>query len=350
MSKEQKNSDRAKSLFQFGLRPRLLAISALGMITVLTVSAISLRTIGTLGHDVELAARLSTMLRNQGDADMMHDALRGDVLLAMLAESPEDFEPVLADLDAHTAKFQESFSANEAIAEEPKIAAALTKAKPDVEAYISKAKELIVLAQEDREAAKAAMPSFYESFGELEGGMEAIADILERHAEAAGAMAEHDISTARTTLFTLITVGAVVLALAGLFIARSITRPINKVIALGQHFAEGDFRGRLEPIGGGEFEQLRAALNRMGDDLSDLITRVSRSAGEVASAATEIAASSEQMAAGMERQQRQTGQVSAAVEEMASSVTEVASKAAEASAKAGGAGEQAAAGGEVVAR
>ena len=349
MTTSQKQS-RSLAFVRFGLRPRLLTISALGMIAVFTVTLVSLRGIGSLGEDVATASHFATVLRQQGDADMMHDAIRGDVLLGLIAQTPEEFATVLEDMRAHSANFRESFAANVQMVREPDIAAILADTEPDIDSYIEEADRIIALAQDNLDDAKAEMPSFYQAFSALEEGMEALSDILQRHAEAASAESDHDIAAARSSLFLLIVGAAILLGALGMLIARSITLPIGKVIAQAQQFAQGDFRGRLDPIGGGEFEQLRSALNTMGNDLADLITRVATSAGEVASAATEIAASSEEMAAGMERQQRQTGQVSAAVEEMAASVTEVASKAAGASEKAAGAGEQAATGGEVVAR
>ncbi|MGO8411490.1 methyl-accepting chemotaxis protein, partial [Rhizobium ruizarguesonis] len=59
-------------------------------------------------------ARSAQILRNHMQADMMHDAMRADVLASMLASNPaEGIDPaaVKADLVEHDASFREMINA-----------------------------------------------------------------------------------------------------------------------------------------------------------------------------------------------------------------------------------------------
>ena len=55
-------------------------------------------------------------LRNHLEGDMMHDALRSDVLAALLAETPEDTRGAQADLREHAEHFREVLASNRQLA------------------------------------------------------------------------------------------------------------------------------------------------------------------------------------------------------------------------------------------
>jgi methyl-accepting chemotaxis protein len=148
-----------------------------------------------------------------------------------------------------------------------------------------------------------------------------------------------------------ITGGAFVIGtLLSIFTARSITRPINELIARLKDIAEGegDLTRRVDENRADELGTLGKWFNQFVSRVQSIIRDVADSTRQVAAASTEIAASAEEMAAGLKNQEEQTTQVSAAVEEMAQSVTEVAKKGADAAKAAQEAGNDATQGGSVV--
>jgi PAS domain S-box-containing protein len=109
-------------------------------------------------------------------------------------------------------------------------------------------------------------------------------------------------------------------------------RSLNDFLRLVSIVSEGDLTGRGDNTEG-PLSAFSAALNRMLDNFSAMLTRVKQIGLSVTSSATEILAASEQIAAGAQRQADEITNTSSAVEEMAASMSQV-SRNAEASAEA----------------
>jgi methyl-accepting chemotaxis protein WspA len=71
---------------------------------------------------------------------------------------------------------------------------------------------------------------------------------------------------------------------------RTVTRPLHRLGAALERMRQGDFTGRLEVQRHDEFGILSNGLNRLADDLSQLVGQVQRSGIQVNTTATEIAA------------------------------------------------------------
>jgi methyl-accepting chemotaxis protein len=135
------------------------------------------------------------------------------------------------------------------------------------------------------------------------------------------------------------------------WLVRSVTSSLSRVLPALQAIASGNLQLRpLEIKASDELGELARATDSMASSLRTLIADICGTTREVAAAATEIAASSEQMAAGMNKQEEQATQVSAAIEEMSASVTEVAQKSAQASEAARASQSDADEGGSVVSK
>ena len=112
-------------------------------------------------------------------------------------------------------------------------------------------------------------------------------------------------------ILCIILIAVVLAAVTGSYMAKSITKPLQKMVAACKAFAEGDFRDQQQLIDRqDEIGQLGAALNMMGTKLRQLLKQVNESAEQVAAASEELTASAEQS--------------SLAVEQVASSINGVA--------------------------
>ena len=154
--------------------------------------------------------------------------------------------------------------------------------------------------------------------------------------------------TLRNSLLISAFVVAGIAGAFGLVFARSLVKPVLRLVESMRTLASGDFTHRADAGRADEIGQLAESVNSMAETIGQMIRDVSSAAHDVASASTEIAASSEQMSSGLSEQESQTTQVSAAVLELSASVREVAGKASEASEAASQAGELATQGGSVV--
>jgi methyl-accepting chemotaxis protein len=145
-------------------------------------------------------------------------------------------------------------------------------------------------------------------------------------------------STTETTMLGLGIAGVVIGLGVGIFIARSITGAIAKMVAMIQEIAANNLTvDDLEIASQDEIGQAGTALNKMKNNLKEIIQSIASTAEHVASASEEISSSASQQAQGAETQKDQSAQVATAMQEMSSTVLQVSensNKASEASRKA----------------
>jgi methyl-accepting chemotaxis protein len=137
---------------------------------------------GFLSGSMADSARIAEVMRNHMQSDMMHDALRSDVLAAMLAAQTGEtdaMEGIRSDLVEHSAIFREAVEQNNGLATDPGTISALHEVSEPLQQYIASAERIVALAASDPAAAHAALPAFKASFVELEGRMEAISEQIE---------------------------------------------------------------------------------------------------------------------------------------------------------------------------
>ncbi|MDP1618097.1 methyl-accepting chemotaxis protein [Phenylobacterium sp.] len=188
------------------------------------------------------SSRSAEILRNHMQADMMHDALRADVLSAILAGDPSagvDLDSVSAETAEHVGSFKQAMAANRSLASDGRIRESLDAVEQPLEAYILSAQQIVALAAQDPEAARAALGSFKQSFTDLEGRMEAVSDDIETSAAEEKARADQGARLSRTLM-----IGALVFSLLfslGLIAASLgiIVRPIRTLASEMRALASG---------------------------------------------------------------------------------------------------------------
>ena len=198
------------------------------------------------------------VLRNHMEADMMHDALRADVLSSQLADdsgSGIHSADVRKDLDEHTKLFRQAIAANDALATDPASRAALAEVKAPLDTYIVSAGRMVDMAAADRAQAVAAMPGFMKQFTALEGAMSGASDKIEAASNAATARAQK-VALFSRTLMTIAVLAGIVFATILIMMSRAaIVRPVLQLagdmrrLASGQNDITVSGAGRADEIG-----------------------------------------------------------------------------------------------------
>ena len=100
----------------------------------------------------------------------------------------------------------------------------------------------------------------------------------------------------RLALFGLTPIVLILMAspIVGRFQSAAITAPLNQVVATLERMRRGDFTERLALNRRDEFGVLGNGLNRLADDLSELVGQVQRSGIQVNTTATQISATAKQ--------------------------------------------------------
>ncbi|MBN8605417.1 MAG: HAMP domain-containing protein [Caulobacterales bacterium] len=185
----------------------------------------------------------ANLLRSHLTADMMHDAIRSDVLAAITAQNPAsgiDMAEVRADFTAHLEEFRAMIAQEARLAQTEEERAAIAAVADPLNAYINSAEEMVVLAEQSPQAALAELPGFFEQFRSLEGAMEEVTEVISVSAEQAKLQTERDSGLAVwLTIAALVFAAGAVAALA-YGARRHLVRPLLNLTALMERLAKGD--------------------------------------------------------------------------------------------------------------
>ena len=172
------NSQRARRNLLGGVRNKLLLFSIAGILPTIGVALAGYYTVGRLNQRTTAILVATSALRNHWEGDMMHDALRGDVLAALVAETEQDRSRERADIIADAKRLRDAMARNRVTALDPEIRNALDNLCPSLEAYIQEAETTEKLAESDRPRALQLLPHFENSFEMLGRRQALVSDVM----------------------------------------------------------------------------------------------------------------------------------------------------------------------------
>jgi methyl-accepting chemotaxis protein len=329
-------------------RPLGVKLAALVAAGALALAVFAVVTVQALQGTGERAAILLTTTHVTGkalEADMMHDAVRGDVLAALLSATPAEYGTATDDLAAHSQNFRDILDGIVADDLSPEVTGAVEAVRPDVEAYLTSADQIVALAGQDRTAAQAAYPQFGEVFSALEESLPSVGAADGEDAIAAEQQTTAQRATAITLSLIVAAAGVLVLALLGWVITRSVVRPLKKVGAVIDALADGDLRATTDIASKDEVGRMAAALETSMGTMRTVMAAIGDSSTTLASATEQLSASAQDMARLADESSAQSGvvataagqvsenvqTVSAGSEQMGASIREIAQNASEVS-------------------
>ena len=230
-----------------------------------------------LGETLTRTQVSAHVLRNHLQSDMMHDAIRGDVLRILLASDAElgiSLSEASEELRAHAASFTAMVAENESLARNPKIIELLGQLRPALDAYLQAGEQLAASAQDDPVAARTRLASFQDKFRELETLMGDASDVIQASAEHDVASAEQEAVFTRMLLLLATLLATATTVLGGWMARKHFVKPLTDLTSAMRRLAEGDahvvapHRERSDEIGQmahaleqfREAAQVRAAL------------------------------------------------------------------------------------------
>jgi methyl-accepting chemotaxis protein len=114
---------------------------------------------------------------------------------------------------------------------------------------------------------------------------------------------------------------------AGVWLTRSITRPLDSAVRLASTVAEGDLSCQIDASGGDEVGQLLRALQHMNGSLRNIVREVRSGTDSIAGAAGEIALGNHDLSRRTEQQASALEETASAMEQLAATVSQNASHA-----------------------
>ncbi len=332
-------------------RNQILFLGLLGLLMASLVGGIGLFNANRLTMAIDESQRMGMAMENSQDADMMHDAVRGDVLLALLSGLTKDASQLAeaeSGLAEHAATFSKSLASLQATADTPELKTIIGNTLPLVAQYLASAANIQKLAANDTTAAQTAALEFQKLFAALETQMAKQSKAIGQHVMEVNELAKSEAGQTKVQIAAALVFASLVMLWAGLWLARRLTRPMNDAVNIADQLAQGNLAVTVTPSGNEETIKLLAAMGRMQSSFAGIVRGVKTNAESVALASAEIAQGNQDLSMRTEQQASSLQQTAASMEELGSKVSQNAGSAAQANQLARNASEVAIKGGEVV--
>lgn len=212
------------------LRTKVFSVGFSGLAIAIAVAVVACSQFSRITGNQESLMIAQRALHNQLDADMMHDALRGDVFDALrIASRKDDVARIELErnLTDHIKTFRDRINSNKTLEVSPNVRQALTLVEQPLDEYISTAEEMVKLVLKDAPRAESELPIFLEKFKVLEGSMEKLSGVIEQSAEGFTAVNNALVQQFSRLVAGAVVIAALVLCLLSTLVASSIPRPFK---------------------------------------------------------------------------------------------------------------------------
>lgn len=337
--------------FNFTIARKLKAFSLISLAFVLVMAGTGWWTIAKLTRASNDIADIGAALKSQMQADMAHDALRADVLAALLAGTNQNAmaeQKTRAEVQQHVKALREAFENLETLPLDSVLRQAVANVRPALDAYVRSVTTVVAVAFTDSQGAAAQLAAFEASFKQVETAMQALNGLIDGKAKSIHTAAETSSGTASYALVAAAAASAIALFLIGFLTSRSITQPINRALRVATAVAAGDLTSTIEVKSTDETGQLLAALKTMNESLVGIVSNVRQSSDSIATGSVQIANGNADLSQRTEEQASNLQQTAASMEQLTATVRQNSDTARQANQLAGSASAAATQGGVVV--
>jgi methyl-accepting chemotaxis protein len=317
----------------------------LGLVTVLIVLMGTLAGYGILQlksagdevksldeQEIPLSALVSELTALQKEQEV---SLQKAIRLG-ITNQPAELKKVAAEYDKQGKESDELLKKNDALVEkalkESAGDAAAQKELTEIKEHLKtiekeykefdhEADQVMVLLKDGKLSAAAALEEKLEKTGTtLDTALGGFVKLIDKNLDKSVKKIEEDEALA-VKMMIILTVAALIIGLAiGIFVSRSITRPINEALGVANSLSQGDLTISVVSNSKDETGQMMAALSNMVEKLKQVVGDVIGATDNVASGSQELSATAQQMSQGATEQAASAEEISSSMEEMASSI------------------------------
>ena len=337
-------------LKNFKLGVRLGIGFAVTLALLLLVSTISVMRIGALNSEIELL--VNNQFPKTVQANNIVDGINAiarhlrNAYIYSGAEQQKSLEaiaPQRAIITENIGKLEKSITSDKGKDMLAKLATARTAYVAEQDKFLEllkagKRDEIVTLMQG---GLRVAQSGYLKATNDL---IDFQTELVAKTGKDADAMAD----AAEALVMILAAVSAVLAAVMGWLITRSITRPLAESVEIARAVAQGDLTGSIHVDGKDETAQLLGALKDMQDSLVKVVSNVRQGSEGVASASAQIAQGNQDLSQRTEEQASALEETAASMEQLSATVKQNADNAKQANQLALGASNVAIQGGDVV--
>ena len=231
-------------MFTFGISGRAVILAVAAIVNVLLVTASGWWGMTTLEHSVQGTAQVGLVLGNQNFADMMHDALHSDVLVARQNTQmgkPDGAQQTFADIEEHGNSLISKLKESMVLIQSPELKKQFSAVLPVADSYRLEALRTAKAAYEQPDAYPALYETFQQAFSRMETSMEELAGKIEAY--QAEFVKESEASTAFVENILVIStlLALFVTALSAWLQRKTVVKPLQQIERNMVGVAQGKF-------------------------------------------------------------------------------------------------------------
>lgn len=287
------------------VRHLVFGLALLGLTSTMVVGGVGLMAEMQLARSLSQATVATQAVRAAGNADMMHDAVRSDVLAAIVAVQQGDRAGLKAaqdDLKANGERLLSLLGEIQAMPLPKEVLEKVGAAFPVARDYVATGREIQNLAASDSAGAMQKLPVFSSAFDELETSLEQPGEGIEAFAKTIDAEGQMDSQRAMWITVVATLIALVLLLGLGWQITSVVSGCLRRAVEFAQKVAGGNLTGSTKSESTQEMAALMQALDQMQFNLASLVVQAREMSGTVASAATQIAMGNQDLAQRTEEQ------------------------------------------------
>ena len=305
-------------MMKLSIKARSLLITSAFAGCVLVLAGAGLWGLSSLQDVISRTAVAGSALANQTASDMMHDAMRADVLFAhqiyLEGKAAEKATEVFAEIKDHGETFEGKIDENLKLNLPPDILAKIQDLLVHVKSYHVDTLATVKIALEQPESYPVQYAAFQKHFKDLEDRMEAMSGTLEEFQHAVAKEAQSATTGAE---YTLVATGVIALIIA--FIAHYFSGQTLKIMErmgaeqrLTEQRAQRELAARFE-----------STIGTIVSSVVDSTTQVTGSASTMSGAAERAKAEVASVANAMDHSSGSVQTAASASEELSASVHEI---------------------------
>jgi len=306
------------------IRTRLFVLIGIATGSMAGVAGAAWESNAELAHAIQASTEASAVLAASLDADMMHDAVRADVLIGLSAANAAELAGAQQDLALHASRFEADLIEVGNTDLGPEVTASLQAARPLATGYFQAANQTLRLAAGDPAAAKVSFGEFQTSFTALEGAMEQLGELILAHQKEAAEKTTTTLDRGAWLMRGISLAGFVALGISAVAVTRSILGPIGTAVDGLGALAKRDTTHRMRIDGAAEMVAMAEAFNHSAEGVGVAFGTISRGAHSLTASSSSLTAVSDGMAADAESTATQVHAASAAAEQVSDNVQTVA--------------------------
>jgi methyl-accepting chemotaxis protein len=317
---------------------RLVVLGGAGLFAVALVTGFAVRNSGDQSAANEEIATVSSAMSNQWNADMMHDALRADVMSAMFSTTDAQREEYEVEAVAeHAQTMLDKFDvASKLVPESLKQQYEATR--PEIIKYGDLAKSAVTTAATDRLAAQQSLADFLAQFSALEESMGALDDAVLEEVSQASVRGREAGETSTTFIQWAAGVANLLTLVVCVLTVRAVRRPLRGMRETLRTLAKRDLTVRAPIINRDEFGEMAQALNEAMTSLQTTVAATAERVNTLSEASDELQMLSRELDGSAEETSKQArsadesavhvsgsvGDMTAATDELSASIREIA--------------------------